>query len=70
MERDRDRFISPSGPLAFQVKKMKVNPFYSTLVRRVHHDNSACTEGNNIERRYRASGTGGLPRCQHCRNLG
>jgi hypothetical protein len=48
----------------------RVNPFHSTLVRRVHHNNNRCTEGNNIEQRYRAAGTGGLPLCQHCRNLG
>jgi hypothetical protein len=47
----------------------RVSPFYSTLVRRVHHNNNRCTEGNNIERRYWASGTGGLPLCHHCAAL-
>lgn len=34
--------------------------------RRRHHDNSLCTEGNNIERHYLAPGTGGYPRCHDC----
>lgn len=35
----------------------------------VHHDNSKCTEGNNIEKHNRTSGTGGLPKCDHCKRL-
>jgi hypothetical protein len=37
--------------------------------RRRYHDNSRCTEGNNIEWQYRRSGTGGYPRCHHCTTL-
>jgi len=44
-------------------------PWYSSQHRDVYHDNTVCTEGNNIEYRYRASGTGGLPRCARCREL-
>jgi hypothetical protein len=47
----------------------KVPPFYSTLLKDVYHDNDQCTEGNNIEPRYRASGDGGLPKCSHCARL-
>lgn len=47
-----------------------VSPFYSTQKKNVHHDQSSCTEGNNIEARYKASGTGGLPKCSRCRELG
>jgi hypothetical protein len=47
----------------------KVDPFYSSLTRNVYHNQSGCTEGNNIESRYRVSGTGGLPLCQHCARL-
>ena len=36
---------------------------------KVHHDNDKCTEGNNIEKENRASGTGGHPRCDHCERL-
>lgn len=37
--------------------------------RKVYHDNSACTERNNIEDKYRRSGTGGRPLCDHCQRL-
>ncbi len=48
----------------------KVNPFRSRLPgTKVHHDNNACTEGNNIESRNRVAGTGGLPKCQRCKEL-
>jgi hypothetical protein len=50
-------------------KMSKTSPFYSTLLRRVHHDETRCTEGNNIEPRYRASGTGGLQKCSRCREI-
>ena len=30
----------------------------------VYHDNTACTEGNNIERKNRRPGTGGKRKCQ------
>jgi hypothetical protein len=36
---------------------------------KVYHDNDRCTEGNNIERQNRVSGTGGRPRCKHCDRL-
>jgi hypothetical protein len=47
-----------------------VPPFYSILMKKVHHDQSLCTEGNNIEDRYKVQGTGGLPKCSRCRELG
>jgi hypothetical protein len=48
----------------------QVAPFYSTRPgETVHHDNSACTEGDNIETYYKASGTGGKPLCKHCQRL-
>lgn len=43
----------------------KVTPFHS-IKGTVHHDNSGCTEGNNIERENRRSGTGGKPKCKTC----
>lgn len=46
----------------------KVSPFHAVL-RSVHHDNSDCTEGNNIEPENRRSGTGGKPKCDHCKRL-
>jgi hypothetical protein len=49
----------------------KVAPFHSIAPsdRRVYHDNSACTEGNNIEPRNKRPGTAGRPRCEHCSRL-
>lgn len=38
--------------------------------RPVYHDDSRCTEGNNIEARYRVAGTGGHRKCEHCAKFG
>ena len=46
------------------------SPWYSRIQRDVYHDHSRCTEGNNIEAHNRVSGTGNLPKCQHCARLG
>lgn len=35
----------------------------------VHHNNTNCTEGNNIERKNLRSGTGGNPLCRRCADL-
>lgn len=35
----------------------------------VYHDNTKCTEGNNIEPRNKLSGTGGKRKCDHCQRL-
>ncbi len=35
----------------------------------VCHNNTLCTEGNNIEPQYRRPGTGGKPLCAHCARL-
>lgn len=49
---------------------MKVAPWHSKRPGETkHHDNTQCTEGNNIESHYRAAGTGGLPLCKHCERL-
>lgn len=54
-----------------EVKRMKTNPWHSKKEtdRKVYHDNTSCTEGNNIEKQNVQSGTGGRPRCQHCAQL-
>jgi len=50
--------------------EMKVNSFHSKLPdASVYHDNNQCTEGNNIETANRVSGTGGHPKCDHCKRL-
>lgn len=49
----------------------KTTPWHSSRVGedKVHHDETKCTEGNNIEERYRKSGTGGLPKCKRCKDI-
>lgn len=48
----------------------KVNPFHSSKPgTKVHHNNTSCTEGNNIEAANKKAGTGGLPLCDHCAKL-
>lgn len=46
----------------------RTNPWHSIMQNR-HHNNTRCTEGNNIESQYRRSGTGGKPLCAHCARL-
>jgi hypothetical protein len=50
---------------------MKASPWHSKLssAHRVYHDETRCTEGNNIEPINRVSGTGGRPKCHHCRAI-
>lgn len=50
----------PTVPAFHSVKEYAKN---------VYHDNSNCTEGNNIESQYRRAGTAGRPRCEHCNKL-
>ena len=35
----------------------------------VHHNNTECNTGNNIEKENLASGTGGKPLCKECDRL-
>lgn len=46
----------------------KTSPWHSIL-QNVHHDNTECTEGNNIESENRRPGTGGKPLCKRCAEL-
>ena len=36
----------------------------------VHHNDTNCNTGNNIERENLRSGTGGKPLCAECQRLG
>lgn len=49
----------------------KVAAFHSVKpnTRNVYHDDNKCTEGNNIEKENLRSGTGGRPKCEHCKRL-
>lgn len=44
------------------------SPWHSIL-QFVYHNNTGCTEGNNIEARNRRDGTGGKTICSHCARL-
>ncbi len=46
----------------------KTSPFHSEK-QSVYHNNTSCTEGNNIEKENRREGTGRKPLCKHCQNL-
>jgi len=47
---------------------MQTSPWHSIKENR-HHNNTKCTEGNNIEKENRRSGTGNKPLCEHCARL-
>lgn len=47
----------------------KVAPFHSKKNPGKYHECSNCTEGNNIEKDNRVSGTGGGTLCSHCSDL-
>ncbi len=44
----------------------KVAPFHSCKNRGVYHVCSECTEGNNIETKYKTAGKGGGRLCKAC----
>lgn len=46
----------------------KTAPFHG-VNRTVHHNNTSCSEGNNIEKENLRSGTGGKRLCSHCDRL-
>lgn len=50
---------------------MKTNPWHSVKATDppVHHDNTECNTGNNIEKENLRSGTGGKPLCHECEGL-
>jgi hypothetical protein len=47
---------------------MKTSPWHSIKQYR-HHNDTLCTEGNNIEPENRREGTGGKPLCDRCKGL-
>ena len=50
---------------------MKTNPWHSKLASDdpVHHDETTCEVGNNIEQENVVSGTGGRPKCDRCKEI-
>ena len=66
-----DAESSPRTPILSsnqEASMAKVAPFHAEGSV-VYHDNNQCTEGNNIERRNRKSGTGNKRKCAHCKRL-
>jgi hypothetical protein len=49
---------------------MKVEAFHSKVTLDVHHDQSTCKLGDNIEAYNVVKGTGGLPKCSECKTIG
>lgn len=45
-----------------------IAPWYSVL-QDVHHNNTDCNIGTNIEGQYLRGGTGGKPLCKECESL-
>lgn len=50
---------------------MNASPWHSVkpYAPQVYHNDTRCTEGNNIEPQYRREGTGGRTLCAHCARL-
>ena len=49
---------------------MKAYPWHSKLLgTAVHHDETTCEVGNNIERENRVPGTGNRPKCHRCKEI-
>lgn len=46
----------------------KTAPFHS-IKQNVHHNDTDCNTGNNIERENWRAGTGGKPLCKECADL-
>ena len=42
---------------------------FHSIKQSVYHNDTKCTEGNNIETVNKRSGTGGKPLCSHCAKL-
>lgn len=51
-----------------EVDMGKKSPWHS-IKQSVHHDNTNCNTGNNIERENLRQGTGGKPLCKECAGL-
>jgi hypothetical protein len=53
------------------VTMTKVAPIHSKKpsAPQVYHDDDQCTERNNIEKENIVPGTGGRPKCDHCKRL-
>jgi hypothetical protein len=52
---------------------MKIKPWFSTdseqAAELVHHDNTSCMDGSNIEKNHHRYGTDNRPLCKQCARL-
>lgn len=62
--------IGPGEIRREEGRAIKTSPWYSVKAdAHVHHNNTLCNTGNNIERENRRDGTGGKPLCSECAGL-
>ncbi len=62
----------PAGGVTAEGKDaMKVAPWHTKVPTEhpVHHDETRCTLGDNIESYNRVPGTGGHPKCHLCKSI-
>lgn len=52
-----------------QEKKLMRKAAWHSIKQTVHHDNTECNTGNNIERENLRQGTGNKPLCKECADL-
>jgi len=45
---------------------MKAAPWHSKVTKDVHHDETKCEVGDNIQPWNKVQGTGNLPKCKEC----
>lgn len=57
------------APVLQKEETMPITSPWHSVLRTVHHNNTNCNTGNNIERENRRSGTGGKPLCSECAGL-
>jgi len=48
---------------------MATKPPWHSVKQPVHHNNTNCNTGNNIESENLRQGTGGKPLCKECKDL-
>jgi hypothetical protein len=52
-----------------RTETMPTRSAWHSIKQSVHHDNTSCNTGNNIESENRREGTGGKPLCKECADL-
>lgn len=52
-----------------EYKNMSITSPWHSIKQSVHHNNTDCNTGNNIEKENLRQGTGGKPLCKECSDL-